>query len=112
METTTRALNNALIGANIGKTKAETKAIAETIAQDWTKISQGWVNLSQGERNTKMNELKTRIDAQYHGIMDVAGRTIDDVLELIAEYRDWETDRKSTRLNSSHRSLSRMPSSA
>ena len=29
-----------------------------------------------------------------------------------AIYRDWETDRKSTRLNSSHRSLSRMPSSA
>ena len=29
-----------------------------------------------------------------------------------APYRDWETDRKSTRLNSSHRSLSRMPSSA
>ena len=28
------------------------------------------------------------------------------------QYRDWETDRKSTRLNSSHRSLSRMPSSA
>ena len=28
------------------------------------------------------------------------------------KYRDWETDRKSTRLNSSHRSLSRMPSSA
>ena len=27
-------------------------------------------------------------------------------------YRDWETDRKSTRLNSSHRSVSRMPSSA
>ena len=27
-------------------------------------------------------------------------------------YRDWETDRKSTRQNSSHRSLSRMPSSA
>ena len=29
-----------------------------------------------------------------------------------SQYRDWETDRKSTRLNSSHRSLSRMPSSA
>ena len=29
-----------------------------------------------------------------------------------SRYRDWETDRKSTRLNSSHRSLSRMPSSA
>ena len=32
--------------------------------------------------------------------------------DIIAKYRDWETDRKSTRLNSSHRSLSRMPSSA
>ena len=31
---------------------------------------------------------------------------------LWSSYRDWETDRKSTRLNSSHRSLSRMPSSA
>ena len=30
----------------------------------------------------------------------------------VEAYRDWETDRKSTRLNSSHRSLSRMPSSA
>ena len=27
-------------------------------------------------------------------------------------YRGWETDRKSTRLNSSHLKLSRMPSSA
>ena len=31
---------------------------------------------------------------------------------LAAYYRDWETDRKSTRLNSSHLKLSRMPSSA
>ena len=31
---------------------------------------------------------------------------------LIAGYRDWETDRKSTRLNSSHSAKSRMPSSA
>ena len=29
-----------------------------------------------------------------------------------AKYRDWETDRKSTRLNSSHSAKSRMPSSA
>ena len=31
---------------------------------------------------------------------------------LMSEYRDWETDRKSTRLNSSHITRSRMPSSA
>ena len=30
----------------------------------------------------------------------------------LTHYRDWETDRKSTRLNSSHLKLSRMPSSA
>ena len=34
------------------------------------------------------------------------------VIVNLRNYRDWETDRKSTRLNSSHRSLSRMPSSA
>ena len=31
---------------------------------------------------------------------------------IIGIYRDWETDRKSTRLNSSHITRSRMPSSA
>ena len=31
---------------------------------------------------------------------------------ITADYRDWETDRKSTRLNSSHSAKSRMPSSA
>ena len=30
----------------------------------------------------------------------------------LGSYRDWETDRKSTRLNSSHSAKSRMPSSA
>ena len=34
------------------------------------------------------------------------------ILQDVMSYRDWETDRKSTCLNSSHRSLSRMPSSA
>ena len=34
------------------------------------------------------------------------------ILEWIGSYRDWETDRKSTRLNSSHSAKSRMPSSA
>ena len=32
--------------------------------------------------------------------------------EINGSYRDWETDRKSTRLNSSHEIPSRMPSSA
>ena len=32
--------------------------------------------------------------------------------KTLLTYRDWETDRKSTRLNSSHSAKSRMPSSA
>ena len=40
-------------------------------------------------------------------------RTLDiDITEDQLNYRDWETDRKSTRLNSSHEFVSRMPSSA
>ena len=36
----------------------------------------------------------------------------EELLKKILPYRDWETDRKSTRLNSSHITRSRMPSSA
>ena len=38
--------------------------------------------------------------------------TIECESSLGIKYRDWETDRKSTRLNSSHSAKSRMPSSA
>ena len=34
------------------------------------------------------------------------------ILFIVGRYRDWETDRKSTRLNSSHITRARMPSSA
>ena len=37
---------------------------------------------------------------------------ISRAIRILRAYRDWETDRKSTRLNSSHLKLSRMPSSA
>ena len=42
---------------------------------------------------------------------NIALITIDPA-HLLPYYRDWETDRKSTRLNSSHSAKSRMPSSA
>ena len=40
------------------------------------------------------------------------GINTNDNVEYSECYRDWETDRKSTRLNSSHSGESRMPSSA
>ena len=54
---------------------------------------------------TLMNPHK--IEAKFHlNVLDLYQ------IDFTHPYRDWETDRKSTRLNSSHRSLSRMPSSA
>ena len=38
--------------------------------------------------------------------------TCETIPNTYSTYRDWETDRKSTRLNSSHSAKSRMPSSA
>ena len=43
---------------------------------------------------------------------EVTVDTTNKTLRVHAGYRDWETDRKSTRLNSSHITRSRMPSSA
>ena len=46
------------------------------------------------------------------GIEKVRARNIKIIPGFDGKYRDWETDRKSTRLNSSHSAKSRMPSSA
>ena len=44
---------------------------------------------------------------------NVEGLLMGDAKQYVRQiYRDWETDRKSTRLNSSHITRSRMPSSA
>ena len=42
---------------------------------------------------------------------DMKSKSLRNEMQIGA-YRDWETDRKSTRLNSSHSGESRMPSSA
>ena len=49
-----------------------------------------WVHIADGNTNTFRTE----------------------AIQPEERYRDWETDRKSTRLNSSHSAKSRMPSSA
>ena len=48
-------------------------------------------------------------DYKYRGLRKVEYQAWK---HLPTRYRDWETDRKSTRLNSSHSAKSRMPSSA
>ena len=59
----------------------------------------------------KYDELmKTLHDVDLSKVIEMEDNT--DLSGEVAGYRDWETDRKSTRLNSSHLKLSRMPSSA
>ena len=79
-------------------------------------------NLDRGIKMLKPSKRHfLRYDAQTYeksGFIEVAGK----VREMAQKprfwqvtaplYRDWETDRKSTRLNSSHEIPSRMPSSA
>ena len=61
---------------------------------------QNWLDLS----STSITKPVT-----YMKLPELDSETIDRVLEMAWEDR---TDRKSTRLNSSHPSISRMPSSA
>ena len=64
------------------------------------------------------NAVAIALAAKYKSDKDVNEEQIKHLeasikeLEALAGYRDWETDRKSTRLNSSHITRSRMPSSA
>ena len=54
-------------------------------------------------------------DNEYYAGIKVALRATTGYYQgfwVEPEYRDWETDRKRTRLNSSHEIPSRMPSSA
>ena len=56
--------------------------------------------------------IQMRYSGRNQNLMAPEPSHVIQVLVIQSSYRDWETDRKSTRLNSSHRSLSRMPSSS
>ena len=58
------------------------------------------------------NEELTKYREDYISSQLYEDMTFDEYLLDLGAYRDWETDRKSTRLNSSHEIPSRMPSSA
>ena len=62
----------------------------------------------------KKEKMETEIDSSTLDNLEkgfaIQGAQLKKAQE--ATYRDWETDRKSTRLNSSHSAKSRMPSSA
>ena len=80
-------------------------------------VNAGWGNSFSNflvEAPSIHEAIEVFADSKYGHLILVDESYIDEAkLEgYIGEYRDWETDRKSTRLNSSHLKLSRMPSSA
>ena len=74
------------------------------------------VNIQDGSVLHTLYEKSTVEIGDYVSIghnVTVHGAKIDNYALIgMGAYRDWETDRKSTRLNSSHITRSRMPSSA
>ena len=63
---------------------------------------------SNQKKNDEVKSIlqKNKVDVKFNNILKYK------LWEELGGYRDWETDRKSTRLNSSHSAKSRMPSSA
>ena len=60
-------------------------------------------------KNTIGDNNKMSVDLKTY---NMSTHDLSTVVRNTQAYRDWETDRKSTRLNSSHSAKSRMPSSA
>ena len=96
----------------------------ETIQERW-KYGIIWIGQYTNERTINyIMKYITKVDEDHKGFKAVIltstgiGKQYTENKHKTSKnkyqevYRDWETDRKSTRLNSSHRSLSRMPSSA
>ena len=57
-----------------------------------------------------MTTTYTLNDKEFESILKLQGAKRYE--HLVSRVSDWEADRKSTRLNSSHTDISRMPSSA
>ena len=118
----------------MGQTQTETSATqTEQTAQTQTAANQPTTQTAQTpepvpyERFKEMNEKYKALETQLKDIQDKQKADEEKRLkeqgdykklyedlqaQLSNGYRDWETDRKSTRLNSSHSAKSRMPSSA
>ena len=81
--------------ANINLSRAQINSLIENVRIGWFGAANKLREMSQKDKELQISEFNAKTEAIYKGA-----------------YRDWETDRKSTRLNSSHSAKSRMPSSA
>ena len=73
----------------------------------WQKNENGTYSITPKKDGSVVGTRGMMANLTLKQVEDYVGKDIAEKM-----YRDWETDRKSTRLNSSHSGESRMPSSA
>ena len=94
------AVQDARSPEQLAKIKAEKEAKEQKLQDKNDEFLRKVLDFKKGD-DFKIGQYKViRVNLNKYGV-PISGR-----------YRDWETDRKSTRLNSSHSAKSRMPSSA
>ena len=81
---------------------------SKNVANTTTTTSQ----LTQEEGSSQSQQLQASQQLHESQASQQSHQQSQHKLQQDITYRDWETDRKSTRLNSSHEIPSRMPSSA
>ena len=94
--------------------KLVAKKVHEYLGERQVTVFDGAVGSGQLEEFINLKHL-VGIDIQQESIEVLIHNFGDRCTGIVGDffsYRDWETDRKSTRLNSSHSAKSRMPSSA
>ena len=101
----------------IDKLKAETEAIEGNYQKTLKEIEALQIDVDNKQKLYDLQLKKTAqeiIESQSRVTLQTAQTALTQTQNDKEKkgYRDWETDRKSTRLNSSHSAKSRMPSSA
>ena len=97
--------------------------ILENLKEEIDELKDRYRQLSQSTHSLHGQDMRilrkiTSVRLKHDKLVANAKHIFDELRSLRAgttnptPYRDWETDRKSTRLNSSHEFVSRMPSSA
>ena len=80
-----------------------------TLHSSWTPAPE---DITESDNHSLIDKINLSLSEPLRSVGDVKDRLFRDNSDGLWKYRDWETDRKSTRLNSSHSAKSRMPSSA
>ena len=103
-----------IVKTQIAANEAAYKAAEAAKAQAAIKAAQDAENQKRALQEATIKQMETALTALNLSMQakELENDTIGTKIENEKAYRDWETDRKSTRLNSSHSAKSRMPSSA